>query len=110
MTTNDSKPLVLVTGATGYIAGHCIRELLEHGYRVRGTVRSLSDPTKTEHLRRMAFRVNWKASYDFPYMGMFLPPAAPDEVWTNFRGMPTSQQSLEAYCARMRAMAAKNGP
>ena len=57
-----------------------------------------------EHLRRMAFRVNWKASYDFPYMGMFLPPAAPDEVWTNFRGMPTSQQSLEAYCARMRAM------
>ena len=54
MTTNDTKPLVLVTGATGYIAGHCIRELLEHGYRVRGTVRSLRDPAKTEHLRRMA--------------------------------------------------------
>jgi len=54
MTTNEAKPLVLVTGATGYIAGHCIRELLEHGYRVRGTVRSLSDPAKTEHLRRMA--------------------------------------------------------
>jgi len=54
MTTNEAKPLVLVTGATGYIAGHCIRDLLEHGYRVRGTVRSLSDPTKTEHLRRIA--------------------------------------------------------
>ncbi len=54
MTANDSRPLVLVTGATGYIAGHCIRELLEHGYRVRGTVRSLADPRKTEHLRRMA--------------------------------------------------------
>ncbi len=53
-TTTDAKPLVLVTGATGYIAGHCIRELLEHGYRVRGTVRSLADPTKTEHLRRIA--------------------------------------------------------
>jgi nucleoside-diphosphate-sugar epimerase len=52
--TTETHPLVLVTGATGYIAGHCIRELLEHGYRVRGTVRSLADPTKTEHLRRIA--------------------------------------------------------
>lgn len=54
MTVNETKPLVLVTGATGYIAGHCIRELMEHGYRVRGTVRSLADASKTEHLRRMA--------------------------------------------------------
>ncbi len=52
--TTETRPLVLVTGATGYIAGHCIRELLEHGYRVRGTVRSLADPTKTAHLRRIA--------------------------------------------------------
>jgi len=52
--TNETRPLVLVTGATGYIAGHCIRELLEHGYRVRGTVRSLVNPAKTEHLRRIA--------------------------------------------------------
>jgi len=51
---NESRPLVLVTGATGYIAGHCIRDLFEHGYRVRGTVRSLKDPSKTEHLRRIA--------------------------------------------------------
>ncbi|MBI3769194.1 MAG: aldehyde reductase [Deltaproteobacteria bacterium] len=51
---NEPSPLVLVTGASGYIAGHCIRELLEHGYRVRGTVRSLGDSRKTEHLRRMA--------------------------------------------------------
>lgn len=36
----DSK--VLVTGATGYIAKHCIIQLLEAGYPVRGTVRSLS--------------------------------------------------------------------
>ena len=31
---------VLVTGATGFIAQHCIIQLLEAGYRVRGTVRS----------------------------------------------------------------------
>lgn len=34
--------LVLVTGASGYVAGHCILKLLERGYRVRGTLRSLS--------------------------------------------------------------------
>ena len=27
-------------------------------------------------LRRMAFRINWLCSEDFPYMGMFLPPLA----------------------------------
>ena len=27
-------------------------------------------------LRRMGFRINWKCSEDFPYMGMFLPPMA----------------------------------
>ncbi|UGT39839.1 aldehyde reductase [Nocardia yamanashiensis] len=34
--------LVLVTGASGYLAGHVITELLDHGYRVRGTVRSVA--------------------------------------------------------------------
>lgn len=32
---------VLVTGASGYIAGHCILQLLDRGYAVRGTLRSL---------------------------------------------------------------------
>ena len=34
---------VLVTGASGYIAGHIIQQLLQNGYNVRGTVRSLKD-------------------------------------------------------------------
>jgi dihydroflavonol-4-reductase len=33
---------VLVTGGTGFVAGWCIAELLQRGYRVRTTVRSLS--------------------------------------------------------------------
>lgn len=33
---------VLVTGGTGYVASWCIAQLLERGYRVRATVRSLS--------------------------------------------------------------------
>lgn len=36
---------VLVTGASGFIAAHIVRELLERGYRVRGSVRgNLSEP------------------------------------------------------------------
>ena len=31
--------LVLVTGASGFIASHIVDQLLERGYRVRGTVR-----------------------------------------------------------------------
>ena len=42
MTTDaPENTSVVVTGASGFIALHCVRELLEQGYRVRGTVRSL---------------------------------------------------------------------
>ena len=46
----DSKPTVLVTGASGFIAMHCVLQLLEQGYRVRGTLRSLS---REDHLREI---------------------------------------------------------
>jgi len=44
------KKLVLVSGASGYLAGYVIKDLLESGYRVRGTVRKLADKSKYEHL------------------------------------------------------------
>ena len=34
------QPLVLVTGASGFIALHCVVQLLEAGYSVRGTLRT----------------------------------------------------------------------
>lgn len=37
-----SGDLVLVTGGSGFVAGHCILRLLNAGYSVRTTVRSLS--------------------------------------------------------------------
>lgn len=49
---------ILVTGATGFIAGHCILELLAGGYEVRGTVR---DPGRTESLRAVLSRHSERA-------------------------------------------------
>ena len=40
MTSGFASTTVLVTGAGGFIAMHCIQQLLEKGYRVRGTLRS----------------------------------------------------------------------
>lgn len=49
---NNNDALVLVTGGTGFIAQHCILALLNHGYRVRTTVRSLARETEVrEHLK-----------------------------------------------------------
>ena len=33
---------VLVTGASGFIAEHCIIELLKNGYSVKGSLRSMN--------------------------------------------------------------------
>jgi dihydroflavonol-4-reductase len=46
---------VLVTGATGYAAGHCISDLLAHGYHVRGTVRNIKT-ADIGHLRPLIER------------------------------------------------------
>lgn len=42
--------LVLVTGGTGFVAAHCIVRLLEQGFRVRTTVRSLA---RADEVRRL---------------------------------------------------------
>lgn len=42
MATTASNDLVLVTGGSGFIGSHCLLQLVQKGYRVRTTVRSLS--------------------------------------------------------------------
>ncbi len=39
-------------------------------------------PIDVAKFKKMAFRINWKLSDDFPYMGMFIPPVkSVDERW-----------------------------
>jgi len=47
------RPLVLVTGASGYVGSWCVAALLVAGYRVRGTVRDLKDQAKISFLRNL---------------------------------------------------------
>ncbi len=49
MTEIQSKT-VLVTGASGFIGKHCVLQLLEQGYKVRGTLRNLD---REKHLREV---------------------------------------------------------
>ncbi|UGT62351.1 SDR family oxidoreductase [Nocardia asteroides] len=44
------SPRILVTGATGFLAGHCVAELLRAGYAVRATVRDAAATGRREHL------------------------------------------------------------
>ncbi|KAL4477994.1 hypothetical protein ABPG72_013402 [Tetrahymena utriculariae] len=50
---DNSQIRVLLTGASGYLAGHVLNVLLERGYKVRGTVRSLQNPKKVDHIYKI---------------------------------------------------------
>ncbi|MBE9462760.1 SDR family oxidoreductase [Dyadobacter subterraneus] len=71
MTTNsNSKKLVLVTGGSGFIAVHCILQLLEAGYQVRTTVRSLTrEPDVRAMLKEGGFEAGDRLSFIVAELG-----------------------------------------
>ena len=46
----ETQQRIFVTGVNGHIGNHIVRDLLEHGYLVRGSVRDLNDESKTAHV------------------------------------------------------------
>jgi len=78
MSLSKKKPLVTVTGASGFIATHLIAQLLEAGYQVRGTVRNaqqsekyqfLRDLPGSEHLELIEGELLTEGSYDKAIQG-----------------------------------------
>jgi dihydroflavonol-4-reductase len=51
-TNSNSNTQVLVTGGSGFIAVHCILQLIEAGYRVKTTVRSLNREAEVRDMLR----------------------------------------------------------
>ncbi|MCB9205699.1 MAG: NAD-dependent epimerase/dehydratase family protein, partial [Flavobacteriales bacterium] len=54
MTTIDRSKPVMVTGATGYVAGWLVKKLLEEGLTVHAAVRDPKNKTKLAHLDELA--------------------------------------------------------
>jgi hypothetical protein len=76
-----------------------------HEFAGCGAYSSHADISTPNRFMRMAFRANWKASFDFPYMGMFLPPTASDtEQWIDFKNQKNSIAAMREHSHRMRAM------
>ena len=58
-------------------------------------------PVDVAKLEAMAFRINWKLSDDFPYMGMFIPPVKnADERWDRSCDEPTPTGKSSTTSAR----------
>ena len=68
---------VLVTGASGFIASHIVHQLLESGYRVRGTVR---DPDKTRAARHLTGLPGARERLELATADLLTPGAFDDAV------------------------------
>jgi nucleoside-diphosphate-sugar epimerase len=63
MTQIDKKKPVLVTGATGYVAGWLVKKLLEEGITVHAAVRNPDNKKKVAHLDEIAAKTNGTIKY-----------------------------------------------
>jgi dihydroflavonol-4-reductase len=63
MTTIDQSKPVMVTGATGYVAGRVIERLLQDGITVHAAVRAPENKEKIQHLEDLAKKLNGTIKY-----------------------------------------------
>ena len=76
-----SQGKVLVTGANGFVAGWIVKDLLEHGFAVRATVRSLDKADKLKAVLAPTYgdRLQFVVVSDFTAVRT-LPPDVPIPV------------------------------
>ena len=63
MTKIDKTLPVMVTGATGYVAGWLVKELLENGLTVHAPVRDPENKEKLQYLNLLAEKYSGKIKY-----------------------------------------------
>ena len=68
-----------------------------------GAYSAFTGDLDAEKFKKMGFRVNWLASFDWPYLGMYLPPVPEGTEWTSWNHQPASTPKIDDYCRRMRA-------
>ena len=90
---------------------------LAHQVGGGGAYSGWEGPIDAKKFSDLGFTMNWKASIDFPYMGLFLPPVKDEEKWNRFAGGgegdfgpqdegrfgQTSIRQMSAYSSDMRA-------
>lgn len=75
-----------------------------HKFGGTGAYSNHFDNFDVDKMKKMCFTVNWQASFDFPYMGMFLPPVKGDERWERFDGGTISVKAMNDYAKKMREL------
>lgn len=63
---------------------------------------SLTNPTKEQldEYKTMGYHVNWNAAFDFPYIGLYLPPVKSEtESWTNYYKTESSIKKMRENAA-----------
>ena len=63
MATIDKSKPVLVTGATGYVAGWLVKKLLDEGLTVHAAVRNPDNEAKLAHLNAIAAQSSGSIKY-----------------------------------------------
>ncbi len=51
---------------------------------------------------KMAFSTNWNAHFDFPFLGMMMPPVPATESWQSWYRQPASYKKMSAYSTQMK--------
>jgi len=79
---NNKNKKIAVTGANGFIGGHCVIALLEAGYDVVGVVRDVTRTDKTDFLADAATAMGKRESLSFA-SGDLLKPGSYDDAFSS---------------------------
>ncbi len=69
-----------------------------------GGYSSFEGPLDARTLHLLGYGFNWKASFDYPYMGMFIPPVDQNEKWVGDLGRTVNISQMRQYSVYMRKM------